>query len=108
MENRAIHATALRELRGTRANRWIRLRTTGVDATRCPPTMTMIICIVNGTSAQKLLPPSKTRRPGSTPLRTPRMKAATTPNSAITRGSGNQRSLQAASARPTRARLPSR
>src|ERR1043166_2558296 len=70
--------------------------------------MIITICMVNGTSDQKLLPPAIASFAGDSPRIRPKMKTMTMPTSANTSGSGNQRSLQPAMASPTRANIPSR
>src|ERR1700723_2797138 len=66
--------------------------------------MIITICMVNGISDQKPLPPWMARSVGFSPAATPIRKTTTMPTSAKTRGSGNQRSLQLESATPMRAR----
>src|SRR4029077_6995399 len=69
--------------------------------------MIITICMVNGTSAQKLLPAWIARLVGLSCASTPRMNTTTTPRSANTSGSGNHCSLQFASFKPKRTRRPS-
>jgi hypothetical protein len=57
--------------------------------------------------AQKLFPHSKARRVGLTPLRNPNHEDDDDTQKSDDEGSGNRRSLQPASARPTRAGSPS-
>src|SRR5215831_21340368 len=102
--NSATQASAPRGVFGIPASRWIMRPTTGVDATTYPPMMIHTICMVKGMSDQKPLPPSIATRRGCSPVATARRKTVTIPRKANTSGSGNQRSLQAASATPTRAR----
>src|SRR5262249_7668708 len=102
MENSAITATAWRGVLGILATRAIATVTGGDDETTYPPTITITICIVKGIRAQKLLPPSIAIFAGVSPVETPIRNTITTPRNAKTRGSGNQRSLQFANARPVR------
>src|SRR5579875_3267551 len=103
MENREIKAIAPRPLRGILASPTISRFTSGVVATTYPPMMMNTICMVKGTSAQKLFTPSMASLLADSRSHNPVTKTTRIPNNAKTRGSGNQRSLQVASARPKRA-----
>jgi len=67
------------------------------EATTYPPTITIAICMVNGTRVQNAAPPWMARFAGLSPSMTPNTKTITTPRNAKTSASGNQRSLAAAS-----------
>src|SRR6516162_8009239 len=69
--------------------------------------MIINICMVNGTSDQKLLPPAIASFDGLSRSNRPVRNTTTMPINANTNGSGNQRSLQLASARPKRTSNPS-
>src|SRR5712692_5929665 len=66
----------------------------------------MTIWMVKGASVQKLLPASTASAEGLSPVAVPARKTTTTPASAKTSGSGNQRSLHSARARPRRTSGP--
>src|ERR1022692_2380288 len=107
MEKSATSAMAPRGVLGTPASQRIARYTSGVDATTYPPMMIITICMVNGTSDQKLLPPAMASFDGLSRNSRPVRNTTTIPMNANTSGSGNQRSLQLASASPQRATAPS-
>src|SRR6516225_1989300 len=107
MENSATIAIALRGDFGTPASQRIARYTSGVDATTYPPIIIITICMVNGTSDQKLFPPATASFDGLSPSSRPVTNTTTMPINANTSGSGNQRSLQLARASPKPTKIPS-
>ncbi len=88
MAKKATKATAPRGDRGAEASLWMSRATGGELATTKPPTMTSIICIVNGTRTQKPFPNSVTSLSGFSPSASPATRTMTTAPSAKTKASG--------------------
>src|SRR5580704_10010202 len=102
MEHNATKAIAPLGVFARLASQRIPRFTSGADATTYPPTMVNAICIVNGTSAQKFIPPVTASWPGFSPIAIPMQNTHTIPRRAKINGSGNQRSLHAARSSPSR------